>query len=146
VEAQFGRRVAYTMVIPRPNLALYAGDWILWFAELDQQPSEAGRIRPPVPVRKFESLGAAANVSFEPDRATRVLFAGIIQRDGKLTGIEVMAKISPALGKALAEDLGRWEFRPATKNGAPIDVEAVLEIPFRNPASSESGAESGLRE
>jgi hypothetical protein len=28
------------------------------------------------------------------------------------------------------EDLKRWEFRPATRDGSPVEVEAVIEIPF----------------
>jgi len=31
----------------------------------------------------------------------------------------------------ILEDLAAWEFRPATRNGAPIDVEAVIELPVR---------------
>jgi hypothetical protein len=25
----------------------------------------------------------------------------------------------------------RWQFRPATRNGTPVDLEAVIQIPFR---------------
>jgi hypothetical protein len=26
--------------------------------------------------------------------------------------------------------LARWKFRPATKSGTPVDIEAVVQIPF----------------
>jgi hypothetical protein len=138
VEARFGRRVVYTMVIPRPNLAFYAGDWILWFAELEERPNETARMRPPLPARKFEPIGADTNVDLESSREIRLQFSAVIRKDGKISGVEVIAKVPPSVGKALAEDLSRWEFRPATNNGTPIDVEAVIEIPFQNSASRES--------
>jgi len=27
--------------------------------------------------------------------------------------------------------LGKWEFYPATRRGEPVEVDAVVEIPFR---------------
>jgi len=27
--------------------------------------------------------------------------------------------------------LSRWQFRPGTKNGDPVELEAVVQIPFR---------------
>ena len=30
-----------------------------------------------------------------------------------------------------------WEFKPATRNGAPIDVEVVIEIPFNAPSGQQ---------
>jgi hypothetical protein len=29
------------------------------------------------------------------------------------------------------EALARWKFRPATRNGSPVELEAVIHIPFR---------------
>ena len=34
-------RDVYTMVIPIENIAGYAGDWIIWFAEREQKPGGA---------------------------------------------------------------------------------------------------------
>jgi hypothetical protein len=28
------------------------------------------------------------------------------------------------------QDLESWEFKPATRDGVPVDVEVVIEIPF----------------
>jgi hypothetical protein len=31
------------------------------------------------------------------------------------------------------QDLASWEFKPATRDGAAVDVDVVLEIPFSLP-------------
>jgi hypothetical protein len=31
------------------------------------------------------------------------------------------------------EALTQWKFRPATRQGMPVDLEAIVHIPFRAP-------------
>jgi hypothetical protein len=35
------------------------------------------------------------------------------------------------LDEAAARALSRWQFRPGTKNGDPVELEALVMIPFR---------------
>jgi hypothetical protein len=39
--------------------------------------------------------------------------------------------IDGRLNQSAEEALGKWEFYPATRNGQPVDVDVVVEIPFR---------------
>jgi outer membrane biosynthesis protein TonB len=44
--------------------------------------------------------------------------------------VRVLRGFDDQLDQNARTALLRWRFRPATKNGQPIDLEAVVEIPF----------------
>ena len=130
IEGRFRGRDVFTMVIPIENMKDYSSDWIIWFAQRGAA-GQALNIRAPIPLRKFESVepvppGARTDV--------RVQLAGVITKDGKL---EVQAllrsNLAPALESAVLRDIESWEFKPATRDGMPVDVDIVLEIPFSLP-------------
>ena len=56
--------------------------------------------------------------------------AATLSKEGKLTGVTVLSNPPPAVAQAAMQDLTSWEFKPATRAGAPIEVDIVLEIPF----------------
>ena len=62
-----------------------------------------------------------------------VVLHAIIRKDGRVERIEVLRSLDPRLDERAVEALGRWEFQPATRNGAPVDLEAVVHIPFVLP-------------
>jgi len=130
VEARFQGRDVYTMVIPIENLPAYEGDWILWFAVMEAKPGETPVMRAPVPFRKLERL--EQTVSSNPGRQ-RVQIAAILANDGRLANVSLLTRTSPALEQVAIQDVKSWEFKPATRNGTPVDVEVVLEIPFTLP-------------
>src|ERR1700689_4590964 len=118
------------MVIPIENLPRYSGDWILWFAERDQKTGDRPSLRSPIPLRKMEPLEeplAGARTEF------RVQLAASIKRDGKIDGITLLRAVAPGLERAVIQDLASWEFKPATRDGAAVDVDIVIEIPFSLP-------------
>ena len=130
IDAQFRGRDAYTMVISIENIVGYSGDWIIWFAERDQKPGSAPFVRAPVPLRKFESVepvppGARTEI--------RVQIAAVITKEGKFDRILLLRDLSPALESAVLRDVKSWEFKPATRDGVPVDIDVVLEIPFSLP-------------
>jgi hypothetical protein len=130
IDARFQGRSVYTMVVPIENLPDYGGDWIIWFAERDQKPGEPSSMRAPIPFRKLEPVGAM------PSRARiewRLQIAAVIRQDGKLDGISLLRHSGPAAEQAVIHDLESWEFKPATRGGMPVDVDAVIEIPFILP-------------
>jgi hypothetical protein len=131
IDARFQGRYVYTMVVPIENLPGYSGDWILWFAEHQQQPGDTPLIRAPVPLRKVEPVEPVV-----PGARTefRVQIAAVINRDGKVDGISLLHSAGPAFAQAVAQDLASWEFKPATRAGTAVDVDVVLEIPFSFPA------------
>jgi hypothetical protein len=130
IDARFQGRFVYTMVVPIENFPPYSGDWILWFAERESKPGDTPFVRAPVPLRKFETVEPVL-----PGARTelRVQFAAMINREGKIGNISFLGTINPVLGQAVTQDLSAWEFKPATRDGNPVDVDVVLEIPFSLP-------------
>jgi len=132
IEGRFLGRNVYTMVIPIENLAEYSTDWIIWFAEREPRPGagEVLNMRAPIPLRKFESVEPVP-----PGARTelRVQLAGIITKEGKLQVRALLRNLTPALESAVLRDVESWEFKPATRDGAPVDIDIVLEIPFSFP-------------
>jgi Gram-negative bacterial TonB protein C-terminal len=132
IEGRFQGRNVYTMVIPIENLPEYSTDWIIWFAEHDSKPGsgEVLNMRAPVPLRKFESVEPVP-----PGARTelRVQLAGVITKAGKLQVRAILRNLTPALESAVLQDAQSWEFKPATQDGAPVDIDVVIEIPFSLP-------------
>ncbi len=132
IEGRFQGRIVYTMVIPIENLPEYSTDWIIWFAERGSPPGagEALNVRAPIPLRKFESVEPVP-----PGARTelRVQLAGVITKAGKLEVRALLRNLTPALESAVLRDVESWEFKPATRDGAPVDTDVVLEIPFSLP-------------
>jgi TonB-like protein len=127
IDARFQGRLVYTMVVPIENLPDYSGDWILWFAEQQPKPGDSPLMRAPIPLRKLElveTLVPGARTEF------RILLAAIIRKDGKIDGISLLRNTGPAFAQAVIQDLASWEFKPAMRDGIPVDVDVILEIPF----------------
>ncbi len=138
IEARFVGRNVYTMVVPIENIAPYSGDWILWFAERQTRTGETPFVRAPVPMRKFESvqpLLPGARSEF------RVQFAAVINKEGKMDSLALLRSVNPVLDQLVLQDLAAWEFKPATRDGTPVDVDVVLEVPFVLPTQIAKGAQ-----
>lgn len=130
VEARFQGRDVYTMVVPIENLPAYGGDWIMWFAEKEPKPGENPVVRAPVPFRKTELVEETPPAN----RAERrVQMAATIRADGTIGTVSLLTVTNPAVRQMVLEDTASWEFKPATRNGEPVEVEVVLEIPFNLP-------------
>ncbi|HLK21343.1 MAG TPA: energy transducer TonB [Bryobacteraceae bacterium] len=130
IEVRFQSRDVYTMVIPIENLPRYSGDWILWFAEREQRPGDRPSLRSPIPRRKIEPLEEALGGT---RTEFRVQVAGLIRKDGKVEGLSLLRNTTPGMEQAVLQDISAWEFTPATRDGAPVDVDVVIEIPFSLP-------------
>ena len=137
IDARFQGRSVYTMVVPIENLPDYGGDWIIWFAERGQKPGEAA-MRAPIPFRKLEPAGVTlSRVRIE----WRLQIAAVIRQDGKLDSISLLRHSGAAAEQAAIHDLESWEFKPATRGGMPVEVDAVIEIPFILPGEVAKRAE-----
>ena len=136
IDARFQGRSVYTMVVPIENFPDYGGDWILWFADRDQKPGDASAVRAPLPFRKHEPVDSM----LPGNRMERRLqVAAVIKKDGRLDDISLLRRSSQAVEQAVIQDLQSWEFKPATRAGAPVDVDVVFEIPF-NLSAEVAGA------
>jgi TonB family protein len=130
VEAQFANRNVYTLVIPRPNLPEYTNDWVMWFSERQIDNDVGLRILAPIPARKYSWIDADPPPLAPPSAAT-VRFAAIIDRNGRIASARILRStaVQAFQLKAIAE-LETWEFKPALRNGEPIEVDIVVEIPL----------------
>jgi len=45
----------------------------------------------------------------------------------------LLRNLAPALESAVLRDVQSWEFKPATEDGMPVDIDVVIEIPFSLP-------------
>jgi hypothetical protein len=136
VDARFQGRDVYTIVIPMEHMPVYSGDWVMWFADRQNKPGQTPLVRAPVPLRKLEIVDRTP----PSDRTrTRVQLAASLGRNGTLDGVMFLTQVSPAIQRAVLQDVASWEFRPATSDGAPIDVDIVLEIYFSLPATLAKG-------
>jgi Gram-negative bacterial TonB protein C-terminal len=127
IDARFQGRSVYTMVVPIENFPDYGGDWILWFADRDQRPGDNSDVRAPVPFRKHEPVDAMI-AGGRTER--RLQIVAVLKTDGRLDGIALLRRSSPAVEQAVIQDLQSWEFKPATRAGTPVEVDVVFEIPF----------------
>lgn len=135
VETQvFGSRQHYSIRLSMPNLNSAMGSWIMRFARLN---SEAGReedISAPEPVRKVDP-GYPASYIHDRVEGVVVLYA-IIHSDGSVGDVRVLEGFDSRLDENARQALEQWRFRPGTRNGVPIDVEAVVRVPFRAPKAA----------
>jgi Gram-negative bacterial TonB protein C-terminal len=130
IDARFQGRNVYTLVVPIEDFEPYSGDWILWFAERQAKSGDTPFVRAPVPLRKYESVDPVL-----PGAHTelRVQVAGVIRADGKLEGLALLRSLGPGIEQAVIHDLTAWEFKPATRDNVPVDVDVVMEIPYSLP-------------
>jgi len=130
IDGRFQGRNVYTMVVPIEKFEPYSGDWILWFAEKQPKSGDTPFVRAPVPLRKYESVEPVM-----PGAHTelRVQVTGKILADGKLEGLAMLRSMGPGIDHAVLQDLSAWEFKPATRDNVPVEVDVIMEIPYSLP-------------
>jgi TonB family protein len=121
-------RAVYSIAIQMPNVTSYYGSWLVWFAESRSGPG-GGILRAPSPIRKVDPKYIAAAASERVEGVVRLF--GIIRGNGRVESIAVIRRLDDRLDRSAAEALEKWQFEPAMRNGQPVEVDAVFEIPFR---------------
>jgi len=128
----YGKEV-YTLDVNLPNLTSVAGSWILSFAQLDEGDGPPlrpkGQLSGPVPVEKMDPKYPPELIKQHVEG--QVILYAIIGKDGAVRNIQLVRSVEPELDKNAMEALSHWKFRPGTRDGAPVDLEAVVYIPFR---------------
>jgi TonB family protein len=122
-----GRQV-YSLAIQMPNVTSFSGSWLIWFAEREGGPNQAAEIEAPLPLRKVDPKYTASAVEDKVEGKVRL--AAVIRKDGHVDGLELLQHLDSRLDQSAQEALSKWEFRPALRNGVPVDVDAVFDIPF----------------
>jgi TonB family protein len=151
--AVFGNRKFYSLSLNMPNLNSAGGSWIIRFAALKGEKGESSAVSYSREAAARASSGGAP-VSSSPvndlsaPAATRkvdpayplelmrqnvggtVILYGVIHADGTVGNIRVLRSVDERLDRFASEAIAKWQFQPATNNGAPVDVEATFSIPF----------------
>jgi TonB family protein len=124
----FHDRRLYSMKLNKPNLNSAGGSWVMRFAELDIN-HERGVLLAPVADHMVDP--AYPMQLMRENVAGTVTLRAIIRADGTVGDIKVVNGADARLDQYASEALARWHFRPATKNDANVDVEAIVMIPFK---------------
>lgn len=129
----FHDRKFYSLTLNMPNLNSAGGSWIIRFAELKQDSSSNSSSTPadlsaPSAIRKVDP--AYPLELMRQNVGGTVILLAVIHADGSVGGVRVLRSVDDRLDQYASAALTRWKFDPATKNGAPVDVEATFQIPF----------------
>ncbi|HXE89771.1 MAG TPA: TonB family protein [Terriglobales bacterium] len=129
VESQvFGPKRFYSMTINMPNLTSAGGSWIVRFAEL-KETTDRTELTAPSAMNKVDPAFPADYIRRRVEG--RVLLYAVIRADGSVTDVRVIQGFDDLLDENARLAMTRWRFRPATKHGTPVDLEAIVEIPFK---------------
>ncbi len=123
-----------------PNMTSASGSWILNFAELNEA-NTGGYARPDTPDLAGPVLLKKVDPKYPPELRTshvdgEVVLYAIIRKDGSVDSIQLVHSVDPNLDAYAMEALAQWKFRPAENHGEPVDLEAVVHIPFRSRGPS----------
>ena len=145
--AVFGNRKFYSLTLNMPNLNSSGGSWVIRFAEIDHDSDSntlnrglgssapdaiaAENLSQPAAIRKVDP--AYPMQLMRQNVAGTVILYAIIRADGTVGSVRVLRGVDDRLDQFASQAVAQWQFQPATKNGAPIDVEATFQIPFRPP-------------
>jgi len=127
-----GKRV-YSMTSNTPNLNSSTGSWVIRFAELKAN-AQPGELSAPDAIQKSDP-GYPIELMRANVQGNVTLYA-IIHSDGTVGEIRVLTSPDDRLDALAKSALARWRFRPATKDGQPVALEAVVVIPFRAKRTS----------
>ena len=134
-EQIFTTKRVYTLNVNMPNLNSATGSWILNFAELHRDQSgprvASTDLAGPVPVKKVDPKYPPTLVS-ERVEGEVVLYA-VIRKDGSVGEIQLVRGVDDQLDANAKDALEQWRFRPGAKAGEPVELEAIVHIPFRVP-------------
>jgi len=121
----------YTLYINMPNMTSVSGSWILNFAQLDDaSPPYKRRTDLSGPVLKSKVDPKYPQSFVEAHVDGEVVLYAIIRKDGSVDSIQLVRSLDPQLDTNSMDALARWQFTPATREGLPVELEAVIHIPF----------------
>ncbi|HEY2114438.1 MAG TPA: energy transducer TonB, partial [Candidatus Angelobacter sp.] len=126
----FGTRRHYSMRLSMPNLTSSTGSWSIRFAELN--PTHGGAdLSAPEAITKVDPA-YPQDLMHDRVEGTVILYA-VIHADGSVGDVKVLEGFDDRLNENARKALEQWRFRPGTKDGLPVDVEAVVRVPFKVP-------------
>jgi TonB family protein len=133
----FGDRKFYSLSLNMPNLNSAGGSWIIRFAALKPDGTAThpladdpqADLSSPVATRKVDPA-YPLELMRQNIGGTVILYA-VIHSDGTVGGVRVLRGVDERIDQYAGQAIAKWQFQPATKNGAAVEVEATFWIPFR---------------
>jgi TonB family protein len=132
-EQIFSRRRVYSMNVNMPNFNSATGSWIIHFSELhlSAAASHAGTLASPEPVHKVDPQ--YPSVLMDQHIEGEVILYAVIRKNGSVDSLQVVRGIDSRLDANAVAAFSEWKFEPATREGQPVDLEAIVHIPFHRP-------------
>jgi TonB family protein len=132
-EQIFSSHRVYAMNVNMPNVNSVTGSWIIHFSELHLPGvvRTTGELSAPSPLRKIDPKYPQDLMKEHVEG--EVILYGVIRADGTVDSIQIVRGVDKQLDANAVEAFGQWKFRPATKDGQPVALEAIVHIPFRGP-------------
>jgi len=134
-EQIFASKKIYKMHVDMPNLNSATGSWIVNFTELrtssDVPRLPSADLSGPSPLRKVDPKYPPTLIN-EHVEGEVVLYA-VIRRDGTVDSIQLVRGVDEELDKNAMNAFSQWKFRPGTRGGEPVELEAIVHIPFHAP-------------
>jgi TonB family protein len=124
----FYGRETYAVAVQMPNITSFSGSWMIWFALRDDS-TPGGSLTPPVPIRKVDPKYYPAAIADRIEGNVRL--AAVIRRNGAVDSVWLLKSLDERLDQSAQEAMQQWLFDPAQHNGQPVDVDAIIEVPFR---------------
>jgi TonB family protein len=127
----FGTRRHYSMRLSMPNLASSTGSWSIRFAELNAAGHGGSDLSAPEAITKVDPA-YPQELMHDRIEGVVVLYA-VIHADGSVGDVRVLEGFDERLNENARKALAQWRFRPGTKDGLPVEIEAVVRVPFKVP-------------
>jgi TonB family protein len=136
-EQVFRSKKIYKLLVNMPNLNSATGSWILNFSELhpntDVPRSTPSDLTGPAVAQKVDP-------KYPPDLIKEhvegeVILYAVIRSDGSVDGIQLVRGIDEHLDSNAMQALSQWKFRPGSRQGTPVEIEAIVHIPFHTPSN-----------
>jgi TonB family protein len=136
--AVFADRKFYSLSLNMPNLNSAGGSWIVRFAAIkpdtgtghpSTENSSPDDLSAPTATRKVDP--AYPQELMRQNVGGTVILYAVIHADGTVGNVRILRSVDQRIDQFAGDAITKWKFQPATKNGAPVDVEATFLIPFR---------------
>lgn len=119
----------FRMHVSTPNTMSTLGSWTLSFAQLGGDYGAANdALSGPEPIYTVDP-------KYPPDTmlehiSGEVVLYAIIRKDGSVDSIQLVHGLDARLDRSAIDALAQWKFRPGSRAGKPVDLEAVIHVPF----------------
>ena len=128
-EAIWRGRDTYAMSVQMPNIASYSGSCLIWFAQRRDGQGSGGQLNAPVPRHIVDPKYLPSAMADRVEGKVRLV--AVIRKDGHVDSVGLLRSLDERLDRSAQDAMQKWEFEPALLDGQPVEVDALIEIPFR---------------